>query len=90
MADFETIYASNGAWAELFRKDEGYLGTKLLRDLNHAQRYITIDRWVSAKDYEAFCARHKEEYETLDSQCLALTKHEILLGKWEFVTHETR
>ena len=89
-ADFEQIYHSNGAWAELFRKDEGHLGTKLLRDLDHAQRCITIDRWDSAKDYEAFCEQHKEEYETLDSQCSLLTKHESLLGKWESVTHETR
>jgi heme-degrading monooxygenase HmoA len=88
--DFETIYGSNGAWAELFRKDEGYLGTELLRDLNHAQRYITIDRWVSPRAYEIFLAQWHEEYEALDAYCKDLTQWENLLGKWESVTHETR
>lgn len=90
VADFETIYASNGGWGELFRKDEGYLGTELLRDLDHAQRYITIDRWVSSRAYESFLAQWRKEYEALDAYCKDLTKHEILLGKWESDTHETR
>jgi len=90
VADFETIYASNGAWAKLFSEGNDFISTELLRDEIHAQRYITIDRWDSVKDYEAFCAQHKEEYETLDSQCSVLTKHETLLGKWESVTHKTR
>jgi len=89
-ADFEQIYHSNGAWAELFRAGNGFISTELIRDEIHHQRYVTIDRWDSAKDYEAFCEQYKEEYETLDSQCLVLTKHETLLGKWESVTHETR
>jgi heme-degrading monooxygenase HmoA len=90
VVDFETIYASNGTWAELFRKDEGYLGTELLRDLYHAQRYITIDRWVSSRAYETFLAQWHGEYEALDAYCKGLTEQEALLGKWESVTYETR
>ena len=87
---FEEIYASNGAWAELFRKEEGYLSTDLLRDSNQPQRYITIDRWTSSGDYESFRSRWKDEYAILDAQCESLTEHETLLGKWESVTYETR
>lgn len=87
---FEEIYASNGAWAELFRKEEGYLGTELLRDSNQPQRYITIDRWTSSEDYESFRSKWKCEYARLDAQCEGLTEQETLLGKWESGTWETR
>ena len=88
--EFEKIYHSNGAWAELFRKGTGYISTDLLRDETKPNRYITIDYWDSAESYEAFHSQFKKEYETLDAQCEGLTEHEILLGKWEFVNNETR
>jgi len=50
-AAFEEIYAANGAWAQLFEKETGYLGTELLHDPNNAHRYITIDRWDSSQAY---------------------------------------
>jgi hypothetical protein len=31
-AEFEQIYSPGGAWAELFQKGTGYLGTELMRD----------------------------------------------------------
>jgi len=89
-ADFEQIYHSNGAWAELFIKSVGFLGTELVHDLNHAQRYITIDRWVSSRAYETFLAQWHDEYEVLDVYCKGLTEQEALLGKWESVSRETR
>ena len=87
---FEQIYASNGAWAELFRKEEGYLGTELLRDSNRPQRYITIDRWLSSEDYESFRLQRKSEYARLDAQCEGLTEQETLLGRWESILPKTR
>jgi len=89
-AEFEQIYHSNGAWAELFRKGNGYISTELLRDEMNPQKYITIDRWNSIEDYETFRAQFKKEYEILDAQCEGLIEHEILLGKWESVNNETR
>ena len=88
--EFEQIYHSNGAWEELFRKGTGYISTDLLRHKMHPQKYITLDRWDSAKDYEAFRAQCKKEYETLDAQCEGLTERETLLGKWESINNETR
>ena len=90
VVEFERIYASNGAWAELFRKEAGYLGTELLRDSTHPRRYITIDRWTSSGDYESFRSQWKSEYASLDAQCEGLTVQERVLGKWESVTLETR
>ncbi len=89
VANFEKIYSANGKWAELFRKDESFLGTELLRDENHPHRYITIDRWTSLQDYESFLSRWKTEYAILDAQCGMLTEQETLLGKWESILLET-
>ncbi|MEO7840047.1 MAG: antibiotic biosynthesis monooxygenase [Anaerolineales bacterium] len=88
--EFEKVYNSNGAWAELFRKGNGYFSTELLHDETQPQRYITIDRWDSAQEYAAFHAQFNNEYETLDSICEDLTERETLLGKWESVNNETR
>ncbi len=78
--DFEKIYASNGAWAELFQKGRGFLGTKLFHSMEQPRVYVTIDQWESMKDYKAFLLEWKEEYETLDKQCEGLIEHENCIG----------
>ena len=83
LIEFEKIYGSDGAWTTLFRKGKGYISTELLRDETRPKTFITIDRWASAKSYEAFHSQFKKEYETLDAQCEGLTEQETLLGKWE-------
>ena len=83
ISEFEKIYSPNGAWAELFKRGNGYIGTELFRDVERPQRYITIDRWESVIEYKAFQAQWKKEYEALDAQCEGLTELETLLGKWE-------
>jgi len=90
IAEFEKVYGENGAWTELFRKGTGYLGTELLHDSSHLQRYLTIDRWASATDYASFLSTWKKEYESLDSQYEDLIEQEALLGKWESISDETR
>lgn len=77
---FEKIYASDGDWAELFKKGRGFLGTKLFRSVEQPQMYSTIDQWESLKDYKAFLSEWKEEYEKLDKQCEGLTERESYLG----------
>jgi heme-degrading monooxygenase HmoA len=83
LSEFETIYSPNGAWAELFKKSMGYLGTELLCDETKPRHYLTIDRWESKEDYEAFLSQHEKEYKALDAQCEGLTESESLLGRWE-------
>ncbi|SRR6266508_3879968 len=89
-AEFEKIYGENGAWVELFKNNSNYLGTELLRHSSHLLHYITIDRWTSVVDYEAFLSDWRKEYDKLDAQCEGLTEQETLLGKWETILHETR
>src|SRR3990172_7069506 len=80
VAEFEGIYATQGAWAQLFKKHPGYLGTELLRDVNHPQRYVTIDRWASSEAYNSFQVKWQDEYKELDARCENLTDRESLLG----------
>lgn len=79
--EFERIYSAAGAWAELFRKSKGYLGTELVNDEANPQRYFTVDRWVSKTEYERFLEVWQQEYKALDEQCEGLTEREVLLGK---------
>jgi heme-degrading monooxygenase HmoA len=80
-SQFEAIYSPAGAWAKLFRKEAGYLGTTFLRDTNDPQRYVTIDRWTSKEDYENFLNQREKEYKALDADCEDLTEQESELGK---------
>ena len=59
--------------------------TELLRDEKQPQHYLTIDRWVSKENYEAFQSRREKEYKALDAQCEGLTERESLLEKWSSV-----
>jgi heme-degrading monooxygenase HmoA len=81
-SEFEAIYSPNGAWAKLFRKDAGYLGTTFLRDNKDPQRYVTIDRWTSKEAYENFLNQRATEYKALDADCEHLTEQEAALGTW--------
>lgn len=90
VAEFEEIYTATGAWAKLFQRSPGYLGTELLLDTSRPHRYITIDRWRSSQAYLTFLAERKNEYESLDAQCAVLTEQETRLGTWELISSETR
>lgn len=79
-AEFEAAYAGSGLWAEFFRRGEGYLGTELLRDLDGAPAYVTIDRWISREAYEHFRRAHAAEYAAIDRRCAELTVEETFLG----------
>ena len=83
--DFMRFYESIGAWAQLFKKGKGYLGTELLRDEEHPRRFLTLDRWESERDYEAFLRTFADEYKSLDSHCEGWTESEALVGRWQSV-----
>jgi heme-degrading monooxygenase HmoA len=61
-AEFERVYGPDGDWAQFFAEARGYIGTELLRDVEIPSRYVLIDRWDTADDYNAFAAEHREEY----------------------------
>lgn len=81
--EFKKIYSPNGAWADLFNKATGYLGTELLQDETSPERFLTIDRWESKESFDAFKLQWEKEYKELDAQCEGLTESESLLGRWE-------
>jgi len=77
---FRQYYGEGGAWTQLFRRARGYLGTQLLRDEKDPLRFVTIDRWSTVEDYEAFRASYASEYAALDCLCEDLTTEETLIG----------
>lgn len=89
IANFEATYSARGVWAKLFQKSNAYLGTALLANEGHRQRYITIDRWMSSQAYESFLSEWKSAYQNLDAQCAGLTERETLIGKWETVLRDS-
>lgn len=82
-AAFEKEYGPEGAWAEFFRGDLAYRGTRLARDTARSPSYCTLDFWASRGAYEAFREAHREEYAKIDARCAALTVQEIPLGSFE-------
>ena len=81
--DFERIYGPAGEWARLFERSPAYLGTELCRDAANSGRYITVDRWKSQGDFDAFKDRWRSEFEALDQGCTALTSAERLIAETE-------
>ena len=82
VAEFERHYGPQGSWAQLFRQAPGYVETLLLRDANEPLRYLTVDRWLDAADYQGFRRRFAREYAALDARCEALTTGEAALGEF--------
>ncbi|HXO45408.1 MAG TPA: antibiotic biosynthesis monooxygenase [Candidatus Cybelea sp.] len=81
--EFEKFYADSGPWTELFRRNFGYHGSVLLRDVEQPRRYLTIDRWENAATVRAMRERFAEEYEELDRACEAFTESEHHQGVFE-------
>lgn len=80
--EFERAYGPEGDWARLFRRSPAYRGTELLRDSQDLERYITLDRWDAASDFEAFKAGNGDDYHALDAACEPLCSEERLIGRF--------
>ena len=76
VAAFRVAYAADGDWAELFRRAPGFLGTELYRDRDRDDRFLTIDRWRSEQDWQAFQAAFGSAYEVLDARHAGLADTE--------------
>jgi len=81
-AAFTTAYAADGAWAELFGRGAGFLGTELYRDAGRADRYLTIDRWQNEEDWQSFRHAFGAAYESLDARLegLAVAERSLFEG----------
>jgi heme-degrading monooxygenase HmoA len=80
MQEFTSAYGSDGDWANLFRRAEGYLATQLLRSSHEPNIFLTVDRWESATCFEIFQERFGAEYRKLDTQLEGYTSSEKKLG----------
>ncbi|HXM09687.1 MAG TPA: antibiotic biosynthesis monooxygenase [Terriglobales bacterium] len=78
--EFISAYRSNGDWATLFRRAQGYLGTELLRSSRESNIFLTVDRWESATYFEIFQERFGAEYKKLDAQLEGYTSTEKKVG----------
>jgi len=81
-ADFRRAYGPDGAWARLFARAPGYLGTELLHERD-GDAWLTIDRWRTAREHQAFEQSHADAYAALDRECEALTTHEERIGEFD-------
>jgi hypothetical protein len=81
--EFEDYHANSGPWAAMFRRNTGYHGTVLLRDMQRPGRYLTIDRWENAAMHRAMRERFAVEFEELDRAGEAFTESELHAGVFE-------
>ena len=78
--EFIRAYNSNGDWAQLFKRADGYLGTELLRSFPEPNIFLTIDRWESATCFNIFQKQFGAEYQRLDTQLEGYTVSEKKVG----------
>ena len=83
--EFERAYGADGDWAQFFRTGRGYIGTELLRDVETPGRYLVVDRWESAEDYNAFAAEHRDEYMRRVDDTAQHYEQELRFGTFENV-----
>jgi heme-degrading monooxygenase HmoA len=84
--EFLAVYGSRGAWADLFRRGAGYLGTELLESTSDPAVFITADRWESAEAWQAFLKVWSADYAALDQSCEGLTAAESEIGAYREVS----
>ena len=75
-ADFERIYGQDGAWARLFSRAEGFIGTELYRAVDRPGRYLTVDAFTDDASWQRFLLEHRVAYDDLDRQTSGLTLEE--------------
>jgi hypothetical protein len=76
-AEFEELYGSAGAWAQLFSRSTGHVSTRLYRDIDRPARYLTVDRFSDTDSWQRFLSEHGDDYADLDSRCAQLTSSEV-------------
>ena len=81
--EFALAYGADGVWAALFAKAKGYLGTALYRPDQPGGWWLTIDRWDSSADFEAFGHDFGEEYRALDEELEGVAGDEQFVGAFE-------
>ncbi len=76
-AEFERLYGSAGAWAQLFARSTSHVGTELYRGVDRLARYLTVDRFSDTDSWQRFLSDHGDDYAELDSRCAPLTTSQV-------------
>jgi hypothetical protein len=69
---FIAAYGASGAWAKLFARSNGYAGTGLFRDVDRADRFLTVDQWADSACWEGFLYQWGSDYRELDQRLRGL------------------
>jgi len=81
--EFAHAYSDTGDWAQLFRNAPGFQGTTLLRPVEPSGWWLTIDRWDSRSNFEAFTEVFGEQYRALDAELEGVAGEEEFVGAFE-------
>lgn len=81
--EFIDGYGPSGAWSALFSEFDGYRGTRLCRDVDKPNRFLTIDVWDNAADRQRMFELTGERYARLDREFEGLTESEREIGVFE-------
>jgi heme-degrading monooxygenase HmoA len=81
--EFAAAYDATGRWAVLFASAKGYRGTTLLRPVEPGGWWLTLDRWDSPADFDAFGRDFGEEYRALDTELEGVAGEEAFVGAFE-------
>jgi len=82
---FERAYGMGGEWEAFFRSARGFVGTELLRDVEHPDRYLVVDRWESPEAYNAFASENRDEYMRRVDDTRFYYEQELRFGTFENV-----
>ena len=82
-AEFAKAYDSRGDWAQLFRHAPGYRGTTLMSPVESGDCWLTIDRWDSRENFEAFTEVFDDQYRALDAELEGIAGVEEFVGAFE-------
>ncbi|MCL6728742.1 antibiotic biosynthesis monooxygenase family protein [Sphingomonas hankyongi] len=81
--EFAAAYGAESVWAALFRRADGYYGTRLLRPEGEGGWWMTLDHWRSEADFDAFQRQFGDEYRKLDRELEGLSGDEEFVGTFE-------
>ena len=80
---FQSVYGAEGEWVRLFRGDPSFIETRLLKDPEAENKFVTADFWSSREAYESFKELNHAAYVAIDKRWESLTESERCLGNFE-------
>jgi uncharacterized membrane-anchored protein YitT (DUF2179 family) len=76
LTEFKRHYGPQGAWADLFRRADGFVKTDLIPSQTNPAEFTTFDYWHSKDDYDRFRSSFQDDYDRLDRQFAPLLARE--------------